>query len=258
MLRNVPHLDPSTANAESLSVTPLTARESTGHTALLDLLADGPMPEGYRRALNVTVAVVGLIVTMPAMILIAIAIKLTSKGPVFYSQSRVGFDNRKIRRDPDDDSHRRSSDLGGRPFLILKFRTMQTNAELRTGAVWAAKNDPRVTTVGRFLRQFRLDELPQLINVLRGDMNVVGPRPERPVIYRRLRAQLGPQYQLRQRVRPGITGLAQINQHYDTSIDDVRRKLAFDLQYVSRASWWEDTKIMVKTIPAVLFRRGGW
>jgi lipopolysaccharide/colanic/teichoic acid biosynthesis glycosyltransferase len=114
-----------------------------------------------------------------------------------------------------------------------------------------------VTLVGRFLRQYRLDELPQLINVVKGDMNIVGPRPERPSIFMQLRRDI-PDYQARQYARPGITGLAQINQAYDSCVDDVRKKLQYDLEYLQRQSFWEDVKIMMKTIPVVLFKRGGW
>jgi lipopolysaccharide/colanic/teichoic acid biosynthesis glycosyltransferase len=123
--------------------------------------------------------------------------------------------------------------------------------------VWARPDDPRVTPVGRILRQYRLDELPQLFNVLRGDMNIVGPRPEQPTIFQDLRRQITG-YEHRQRVRPGITGWAQINHHYDRSIDDVRTKIAYDLEYVERHSWIEDVKIMARTLPVILFKRGAW
>jgi lipopolysaccharide/colanic/teichoic acid biosynthesis glycosyltransferase len=134
---------------------------------------------------------------------------------------------------------------------------MVVNAEQQSGAVWAQPQDPRVTTVGRVLRQYRLDELPQLLNVLQGDMNLVGPRPERPQIFAHLRAEIA-DYPLRQQVKPGITGLAQIRQQYDRSVDDVRKKVDHDLEYIERRSLREDVKIMLRTIPVVLFRRGGW
>jgi lipopolysaccharide/colanic/teichoic acid biosynthesis glycosyltransferase len=134
---------------------------------------------------------------------------------------------------------------------------MHLNAEHLSGAVWAAKQDPRVTSVGRLLRKYRLDELPQVINVLKGDMNIVGPRPERPSIFLKMNKEI-PNYAYRQRAKPGITGLAQINQHYDSSVDDVRNKLRFDLLYLSRQGLLEDLKIMLKTVPVILFKRGGW
>lgn len=216
------------------------------------------MPEERpRRVLNVVVASLALIVAVPAMIVIAILVRLSSSGPVFYTQTRIGVD----RRLPGDLAFRhgrkRACDLGGRPFVIYKFRTMHVDAERDSGAVWATRKDPRVTWIGRLLRQTRLDEIPQLLNVLKGDMNVVGPRPERPGIFSRL-ADTIETYPLRQRVRPGITGLAQISQQYDASVDDVRRKLAFDLQYIEIQSVWTDLIIMLKTIPVILFRRGGW
>jgi lipopolysaccharide/colanic/teichoic acid biosynthesis glycosyltransferase len=134
---------------------------------------------------------------------------------------------------------------------------MRVDAEKDTGAVWAQQEDPRVTPVGRVLRQYRLDELPQFFNVLRGEMNIVGPRPERPQIFARLREDIV-EYPLRQRAKPGITGLAQINNKYDACLDDVRRKVDFDLRYIQRQSVSEDLKIMLKTVPVILFRRGGW
>jgi lipopolysaccharide/colanic/teichoic acid biosynthesis glycosyltransferase len=209
--------------------------------------------DGVRRLLNVTVAVLGLVLTFPLWFLIGIAIKLTSRGPIFYNQTRVGLDKRGTgirNNDP-----RRKQDIGGRPFRIYKFRTMRVDAEHGTGAVWAASNDGRVTAVGRVLRQYRLDELPQLINVLKGDMNVVGPRPERPAIVANLRDKI-PNYQARQRVRPGITGHAQVNLQYDSSVEDVQRKLGYDLEYITRQGFWADFKIMAQTLPVMLFRRG--
>jgi lipopolysaccharide/colanic/teichoic acid biosynthesis glycosyltransferase len=140
---------------------------------------------------------------------------------------------------------------------MFKFRTMHLDAEADGKAVWAKKSDPRVTKIGSFLRRARLDELPQLYNVLRGDMNIVGPRPERPSIFARLRNDI-PNYHCRQRVKPGITGWAQINQSYDSCLDDVRRKVDYDLEYVSRQSLTHDLRIMSMTIPVMLFRKGGW
>jgi len=211
--------------------------------------------ERWRRPANVVVACVALLLTSPVMFVVAILIKLTSRGPVFYSQTRVGWDRRTSEFGPTDP--RRRQDIGGRPFQIYKFRSMYINAEHLTGAVWAAREDPRVTWLGRYLRQYRLDELPQLLNVLKGDMNIVGPRPERPTIFSDLREEIE-DYPQRQRARPGITGLAQVNQQYDSSLDDVRNKVKFDLEYIDRQGLWEDLRIMFRTIPVVLFRRGGW
>jgi len=207
------------------------------------------------RALNFVLALLALVILMPVLLLIALAVKLTSRGPVLYTQERVGLDRRDGGRDGINPHRRR--DLGGQPFTIYKFRTMRVDAERESGAVWAAQNDPRVTPVGRLLRQYRLDEIPQLLNVLRGEMNIVGPRPERPTIFAELREHIA-EYPLRQRAKPGITGLAQINHHYDRSLDDVRTKVGFDLEYIRRQSLREDLRIMLKTLPVVLFRRGGW
>jgi len=207
------------------------------------------------RIVNVAVAAVALVLLLPVMLAVAITIKLTSSGPVFYTQTRVGVDRRwKGRRASQD---QRQQDLGGKPFTIYKFRSMTVDAEHEGRAVWATRDDARVTPVGRVLRSTRLDELPQLLNVIRGDMNIVGPRPERPSIFAQLRQDI-PEYPLRQRARPGITGWAQINQSYDSCVEDVRRKVQFDLEYLERRGVAEDVKIMLKTIPVMLFKRGGW
>jgi len=207
------------------------------------------------RCVNVALASVSLVVLSPVIVLVAIAVKLTSRGPIVYSQTRVGLDRR--RHIIDALYSNRKQDQGGMIFTIYKFRTMRADAERNSGAVWATRNDPRVTKLGRILRRTRLDELPQLVNVIMGDMNIVGPRPERPSIFVRLREDL-PDYRLRQRTRPGITGWAQINHSYDTSIDDVRAKIRYDLEYLERQCLAEDLKIMVKTVPVMLFSRSGW
>ena len=211
--------------------------------------------ERLTRGVNFVLALFVLVALLPLLLLIAVVVKLTSRGPVLYTQERVGLD----RRIPglDASNHRRTRDIGGKPFTIYKFRTMWVDAERTTGAVWAAQNDPRITPVGRFLRQYRLDELPQLLNVMRGEMNIVGPRPERPTIFAELREHIT-EYPQRQRAKPGITGLAQIHHHYDRNLDDVRTKVRYDLEYIRRQSLWEDFRIMLRTIPVILFRRGGW
>ena len=213
-----------------------------------------PRSETISRALNVVIATIGLICGAPLILLIALAVKLTSKGPILYSQLRVGVDRRSRFGKADD---RRVYDLGGKPFTMYKFRTMHVNAEADGRAVWARQADPRVTLVGRVLRRMRLDELPQLYNVLRGEMNVVGPRPERPTIFANLRENI-PEYSLRQRVKPGITGWAQVNQCYDVTMDCVREKVRYDLEYLQRQCLVEDLRIMTMTLPVMLFRKGGW
>jgi len=199
--------------------------------------------EKLNRIMNVVVATLGLVLSGPIMLVFAVLVRVTSPGPIFYRQSRVGLDRRRDGQRPAP-YDRRTRDLGGRPFLILKFRTMRTDAE-RNGPVWAARGDARVTRIGRVMRKYRIDELPQLVNVIRGEMNVVGPRPERPSIFSRLCGDIA-EYPLRQRTRPGITGLAQVNQAYDTSIDDVRRKVRYDLQYIERRGVTEDLLIMAR------------
>jgi lipopolysaccharide/colanic/teichoic acid biosynthesis glycosyltransferase len=211
--------------------------------------------EHVERALNLTIALVGLVLTLPVWLVVALVVKLTSRGPVFYTQVRVGIDTRG--GTPTAHDPRRKVDLGGRPFTIYKFRTMAVDAEHASGPVWATKADPRVTPVGRVLRSLRLDELPQLINVIRGDMNLVGPRPERPTFVVELRREI-PEYAKRHRVKPGLTGLAQVNLEYDSCVDTVRAKLEYDLEYIRRRSLLEDLKIMLKTVPVILFRKGGW
>ena len=204
--------------------------------------------------MNITLASIGLVLAAPIMLVFAVLVKLTSPGPIFYAQARVGLDRRRSRATGPYD--RRTRDLGGRPFMILKFRTMRIGAE-KNGAQWAVKRDARVTSVGRVMRKYRIDELPQLVNVIRGEMNIVGPRPERPSIFSRLCDDIA-EYPLRQRARPGITGWAQVNQAYDTSLDDVRTKVRYDLEYIERQGVAEDLMIMARTVPVMIFRKGGW
>jgi lipopolysaccharide/colanic/teichoic acid biosynthesis glycosyltransferase len=173
------------------------------------------------------VAAVALgVVALPVVGLAALAVKLTSRGPAFYSQTRVG--------------------RGGRLFTIYKIRTMIHNCESLTGPRWSMPGDPRVTPLGWFLRVTHLDELPQLLNVLRGDMSLVGPRPERPEFTPDLERAL-PAYGQRLNVRPGVTGLAQVQQPADTDIHSVRRKLAYDLYYVRHVSPWLDLRLVICT-----------
>jgi exopolysaccharide biosynthesis polyprenyl glycosylphosphotransferase len=172
-------------------------------------------------------AVLGLLAFLPVLLVLAVLIKLTSRGPVFFKQRRVG--------------------LGGRTFDIVKLRTMVFDAEESTGPIWAKPNDPRVTPIGRFLRRTHLDEVPQLLNVLRGEMALVGPRPERPVFVDRFRDQI-PNYSERLRVKPGITGLAQVCHKYDETLKDVKRKLAYDLLYIQRMCLMMDLAIMFMTV----------
>ena len=201
----------------------------------------------HGQLLNIVVAAIGILVALPLMLAIGAIIRLTSRGPAIYRQPRIGRDRRRSTVAPALD--RRSHDAGGQPFQIYKFRTMRVDCG---GAqVWAQVNDPRVTPIGRVLRRFRLDELPQLFNVLRREMNVVGPRPEQPAIFAVLRETIVG-YATRQAVLPGITGWAQINLPYDCCLHDVRKKLSFDLEYVRQRSPRDDLRIMVDTVPVML------
>ena len=172
-------------------------------------------------------ALVGLVVLLPLLALICVIVKFTSRGPAFHRQLRVG--------------------RGGREFSILKLRTMVENAEGATGPVWARDNDPRITPIGRFLRKTHMDEIPQLINVLAGEMSLVGPRPERPIFVERFKSII-PGYEQRLLVKPGITGLAQVYHHYDSTIRDVRKKLAYDLLYIKKMCMMTDVVILFLTI----------
>jgi lipopolysaccharide/colanic/teichoic acid biosynthesis glycosyltransferase len=180
---------------------------------------------------------------------LALIIKLDSPGPVFYSQERVGLNRRRIRNEFDG-TERRKLLQPGRPFKVLKLRTMGANAESK-GAQWAQKNDVRVTRVGRFLRRSRLDEVPQFINVLKGEMSLIGPRPERLVFVRQLEKKI-PHYHDRLLVLPGITGLAQVINGYDDGIESVRRKVELDRQYIKAAGFKQDGKILLSTVGVVL------
>ena len=211
--------------------------------------------EQLSRAINFAIATIALIIALPLLIILAIAVKLTSRGPILYAQTRVGLDRRW--RSTLALHERRLEDFGGQVFTIYKFRTMRVDAERGSGAVWAKENDPRVTKLGKYMRIMRLDEIPQFWNVVLGDMNVVGPRPERPSIVSRLREDI-PEYQCRHRVKPGITGLAQINQHYDTTLEDVRSKVRWDLTYIREQGLWLDLSILLRTVPTLLLKYRGW
>jgi len=216
-----------------------------------------------RRALDICGSLIGLVLTLPVWLVVPILIKLDSPGPVFYCQERVGqnrrrSDRRSIQKADVRDrraSDRRQNNVMGRPFTVIKFRTMVQDAEKKCGPVWATRNDPRVTGLGRFLRKTRIDEIPQFVNVLIGDMSLVGPRPERPAFVVDLASKVD-NYSGRLEVKPGLTGLAQVENGYDSSVESVVRKVSYDLEYIRRQSFWFDLKILLKTVVVVITGKG--
>jgi sugar transferase (PEP-CTERM system associated) len=195
-----------------------------------------PLFSLVKRGIDIILSSVGLLIAVPLFPLIALAIKLDSPGPVFFKQLRVG-DKEKT-------------------FMLYKFRSMRQDAEMKTGAMWAAKNDPRITKLGRFFRNSRIDEIPQLINVLRGDMSFIGPRPERPEFVEKLK-QVIPYYSKRHFIKPGLSGWAQVRYPYGSSVEDAIEKLRYDLYYIKNIRPFLDTLIFFETIKVVLFGRGG-
>ena len=187
-----------------------------------------------RRLVSIAVSFIGLVLCLPFIPILILVVRFSSPGPIFFYQTRVG--------------------LRGRPFSVIKFRTMRQDAE-KNGAVWATKNDARVTRVGRFMRKTRLDEIPQLWNVLKGDMGFVGPRPERPEFVQMLNREI-PYYELRHIIRPGLTGWAQVRYQYGATIEETRYKLEYDLYYVKHMSVGLDLLIMFETVKTILLRRG--
>jgi len=187
-----------------------------------------------KRVIDVFGGIIGLIILSPLMLIIASLIKFDSKGTVFFCQKRVGKNNKV--------------------FKMFKFRTMVANAEKNTGPVWAKENDPRVTAVGRILRNSKLDELPQLLNLINGKMSLVGPRPERPYFVEQF-SEIVPSYERRLGMIPGITGLAQLRNGYDREPEDVIRKLKYDLTYMQQMNLWTDLKLIFETVFAVVTRK---
>jgi len=195
-----------------------------------------PREFGFRRIFDILISLCLLILLFPLFIVVAIAIKLDSPGPLFYSQQRLGKD--------------------GKVFKVYKFRSMVQDAEKLTGPVWAGKEDPRITKVGKILRKTRIDELPQLMNVLMGDMSFIGPRPERPFFAQQFKKQI-PFYMTRLKTKPGITGLAQVTVGYDETIEDVKEKIKKDIEYIeNKNSLLLNLKILLKTVSVVLKGEG--
>ncbi|MBU1653001.1 sugar transferase, partial [bacterium] len=204
---------------------------------LIDVFPDilSPWERTFKRFIDIMFALVVLIIGFPFFVFIGICIKLDSPGPVLYSQQRVG--------------------RGGKVFTLFKFRSMMQNAEAKTGPVWAGKEDPRITRVGKIIRRLRIDEFPQFFNVLKGDMALVGPRPERAAFVDEFRSSI-PLYERRLNVKPGITGWAQVKHKYDESLTDVKEKLRYDLFYLENMSLALDIKIILSTFGVVLRGKG--
>ncbi|MCX5666170.1 MAG: exopolysaccharide biosynthesis polyprenyl glycosylphosphotransferase [Candidatus Omnitrophica bacterium] len=199
---------------------------STGFVGFITQYARKHFRE-VKKAFDLTIAGIGIVMAAPAIFFTAIVIKIVSPGPVFFKQERVGW--------------------GGRPFYIYKLRTMRLDAEKSTGPVWAQEDDPRLIRFGRLIRKAHIDELPQLFNVLKGDMSIVGPRPERPVFVEKLSKEIS-DYHKRVNVKPGITGLAQVWHKYDETITDVRKKVKYDLLYIKEMCLMVDLRILLRTV----------
>lgn len=222
-----------------------------------------------KRFMDIVLATALLVVLTPVMLLVAVLVALTSSGPIIFRQLRTGLNQRWSRRDRrrhdlelpaevEEDRRtvrdRRQEFAFGKSFTLYKFRTMRLDAE-KNGAQLAVKGDPRVTPLGRFLRKTRLDELPQLWNVLRGEMSLVGPRPERPEFIETLSRKI-PNYLDRLGLKPGLTGLAQILNGYDSDLESVQRKVTLDLLYLQNCCLWNDLKILTRTVGVVLTGKG--
>jgi exopolysaccharide biosynthesis polyprenyl glycosylphosphotransferase len=190
---------------------------------------------GIKKFIDIFISLTVIIAGLPVWLFISWLIKLISKGPIIYPQERIG--------------------QNGKPFILYKFRTMVPNAEAVTGPVWAGEKDPRITSIGRILRKTRLDEVPQFINVLKGEMSLVGPRPERAFFIEKLKEEI-PIYVRRLKMKPGITGWAQVKHHYDTSVEDVKQKILYDMYYFENMSLRLDLKILYLSVGVVLTGKG--
>jgi lipopolysaccharide/colanic/teichoic acid biosynthesis glycosyltransferase len=218
----------------------------------------------WKRLLDIVISIIGIVLVSPLMVAAFIAVKLSSPGPTLFHQERVGIDRRAIDRrrrslQPAGTDRRRlerrQTSGYGKPFRIFKFRTMVVDAEKNGQPMLARKGDPRITPIGAVMRKTRIDELPQFFNVLKGDMSIVGPRPERAYYINEMRKDI-PNFQLRNRAKPGITGLAQVELGYANDVEGMKNKLRFDLRYIQTLSLLSDLKIMFKTITVVLTGKG--
>lgn len=283
-LERISSRQPISASRESVTLTFKNRKDYFGHGNSLEMVAGEEIADsanqytsadsittpldrlGFRiikRLFDVVGAILGIVLTLPLCLIITVLIKMDSQGPVFYCQTRVGKNQRRDRRRTSSEEsvgnsrsrERRRENCYGRTFTLFKFRTMIHDAERESGPVWAKPDDKRVTRFGAVLRKMRLDELPQFLNVLSGEMSLVGPRPERPKFVTDLTDRIDG-YSLRLLVKPGITGLAQIKGGYDFSEATVTRKLGYDLNYIRSWSIWLDIVILLKTVKVVLTGKG--
>ena len=216
-----------------------------------------------KRIFDILMAGIAVVILSPLMLIAALLIKLESRGPVFFLQERIGLNRRRADRRQADrgatedtgfNSNRRKRVNSGKPFRIYKFRTMKEDAEGDV-PILASENDPRITRIGRIFRKTRIDEIPQFINVIRGDMRIIGPRPERSFFNNQMRSEV-PEFTTRLAIKPGITGLAQVESGYTTRIEQMRDKLFFDLKYITELSLFAEIKILFKTVLVVFTGKG--
>jgi sugar transferase (PEP-CTERM system associated) len=233
-IRGIPVLDMAAYSERTKGEVPIDSLKGS-FLVYGDGFVQGAMRRAVKRGFDIACSSLLIALTLPLMLLTMLVIRLDSPGPLIYRQERVG--------------------LGGRSFWCVKFRSMRADAERDGVARWAQKGDSRITRVGHFIRKTRIDELPQLFSVLKGEMSLVGPRPERPTFVEKLKTDI-PFYELRHSVKPGITGWAQVRHHYAGSLDDARRKTQFDLFYVKNNSLFLDVVVLIETVSVVLFREG--
>ncbi len=263
----MPYLNRPTAKASDASIFP--SWVPRGRLSVIDGKGRGREKiqgmDAWKRAFDISASVAGLIVFAPLMAAAAVAIKLTSPGPVLFTQERIGVNRRLDHRRGSSNGHggfdrrvndRRGDQKHGKPFTMFKFRSMSVGAENGVPK-WTTRDDPRVTAIGRLIRKTRIDETPQFFNVLRGDMSIVGPRPERDYFYAQVDRKI-PKFPNRLRVKPGLTGLAQVNVGYTNNVEDMQRKLDHDLEYIRTLSPTNDVKIMFRTISVVVTGRGAF
>jgi lipopolysaccharide/colanic/teichoic acid biosynthesis glycosyltransferase len=216
-----------------------------------------------KRLFDIAVASLAIVILFPFIVIVALLIKVESNGPIFFVQERIGLNRRRVERrrrmahtrfDERSGRERRKRENAGRPFKIFKFRTMVQSAEAG-GPVLACENDPRITRLGRLMRKARIDEIPQFVNVIKGDMSIIGPRPERSYFINKVKEDV-PEFTMRLMVKPGITGLAQVEDGYTKTLDEMKKKLFYDLKYIANLSVAQEIRILCKTFYVILTGKG--